>query len=116
MYDTELERQVLKTEVNKKVKKFFGEVPKEKKKLADDLLGRLGEVIYIIEMLQADIDKKGIYGVNGNGRTCSNPSIGSLNNLLKTYTSLFKQAVDFLGKENLNGNKDDLLAFLNNKE
>ena len=45
MYEDELSRITLKTETLKKVKKFFGdEIPKEKKKAAEDLCLRMTDV------------------------------------------------------------------------
>ena len=112
MYDTELERIALKAETLKTVKKFFGnEVPKEKKKAADDLILRMTEILYMMIMFQDDIEKNGIKGTNGNGKFTSNPSVGSYNNLMKTYISLFKQMADFL--EIGEKNKNALLEFMN---
>ena len=55
MYDTELERQVLKADITKKVKKFFSDIPKEKKYAANDIIEKMSETLYIIEMLKAEI-------------------------------------------------------------
>ena len=111
MYEDELSRVTLKAETLKKVKKFFGdEIPKEKKKAAEDLCLRMTEVLYMMIMLEEDVQKNGIKTPNGNGKLASNPSIGSYNNLMKTYISLFKQMTEFLGTADKN--KKALLDFM----
>ena len=111
MYEDELSRVTLKAETLKKVKKFFGdEIPKEKKKAAEDLCLRMTEVLYMMIMLEEDVQKNGIKTPNGNGKLASNPSIGSYNNLMKTYISLFKQMTEFLGTSDKN--KNAILDFM----
>ena len=67
MYEDELSRVTLKAETLKKVKKFFGdEIPKEKKKAAEDLCLRMTEVLYMMIMLEEDVQKNGIKTPNGN--------------------------------------------------
>lgn len=116
MYDTELERQVLKADITKKVKKFFSDIPKEKKYAANDIIEKMSETLYIIEMLKAEIDSEGIWGTNGNGKKSISPAIGAFNNTMKLYLSVFKQMCDFLGDKETKGKSDELLTFLKSKE
>ena len=113
MYEDELERIALKAETLKKVKKFFSnDIPKEKKKASEDIILRMTEILYMMTMLEEDVQRNGTKISGGK----MNPSVGAYNNLVKSYIALFKQITAFLGIDSTN-KSDDLIAFINsNKE
>lgn len=105
----------IKKEINK-FKKVFKELPNNKKEIVQKLIENAAFMSITLDELKDDIK---IYGVketymNGANQFGFKESIESktYNTMIKNYSNVIKQLVDFLPKEEQKNAGEDLLKFI----
>ncbi len=105
----------IKKEINK-IKKVFKEIPKNKKEIVQKLIENAAFMSITLDELKEDIK---IYGVketyvNGANQFGFKESIASktYNTMIKNYSNVIKQLIDFLPKEEQKNAGEDLLKFI----
>ena len=105
----------IKKEINK-IKKVFKEMPKNKKEIVERLIENAAFMSITLDELKEDIK---IYGVketyvNGKDQFGFKESIESktYNTMIKNYSNVIKQLIDFLPKEEQKNAGESLLNFI----
>lgn len=107
--------QKIKKEINK-IKRVFKELPKNKKEIVVKLIENAAFMSTTLDELKEDIKKYGVKEtyVNGKDQYGFKESIESktYNIMIKNYSNVIKQLIDFLPKEEQKNAGEDLLNFI----
>jgi hypothetical protein len=99
-----------------RIKKLLRELPEDKLKVADGIIKRLAFMQITLEDLEEDIKEHGIVEnfcqTKGIEYDRERPTVRVYNNLIKNYSSAFKQIADLLPQQEGAKKKDQLMEFL----
>ena len=105
----------IQKEINK-IKKVFKEIPKGKKEIVQKLIENAAFMSITLDELKEDIKIHGVKEtyVNGANQFGFKESIESktYNTMIKNYSNVVKQLIDFLPKEEQKNAGEDLLNFI----
>lgn len=105
----------IKKEINK-IKKVFKEMPKNKKEIVERLIENAAFMSITLDELKEDIKRYGVKEtyVNGKDQFGFKESIESktYNTMIKNYSNVIKQLIDFLPKEEQKNAGESLLNFI----
>lgn len=105
----------IKKEINK-IKRVFQGIPKNKKEIVEKLIENAAFMSITLDELKEDIKKYGVKEtyVNGKDQYGFKESIESktYNTMIKNYSNVIKQLIDFLPKEEQKNAGEDLLNFI----
>lgn len=105
----------IKKEINK-IKRVFKGIPKNKKEIVEKLIENAAFMSITLDELKEDIKKYGVKEtyVNGKDQYGFKESIESktYNTMIKNYSNVIKQLIDFLPKEEQKNAGEDLLNFI----
>lgn len=102
-----------------RIKKLLRELPEDKLKVADGIIKRMAFMLITLEDLEEDIKEHGIVEsfsqTKGLEYDRERPTVRVYNNLIKNYSSAFRQIADLLPQQEGVKKKDQLMEFLNKK-
>lgn len=113
----ELSRHERILKEDKRLRKVYKDVNKDKLAMVDGLISRAAYMRITLEDYEKDIDENGYYEMFTQSEKTDpyereRPAARLYNTMNKNYQSIIKQLTDLVDKETVKDDKDELLEFL----